>query len=344
MNRTFTICAAAMSVVGAFANSAGAQDFYSGKQVRIIVGSAAGGGYDQYARMMQRHMAKHIPGTPSIIVVNMPGAGGLTAANHLYNIAEKDGTVFATLNRYTAVMPILGVEQAKFKTEGFQWLGTTASYSDNSYLMFVRAAMPHKTVADMRDQSKPLHIGVTGTDVPAILKEALNLNFRIIGGYKSHEEMAAAFERGEIDAMTDGYISMKAAKPDWIDKKFIRPMIQFGRVDRLPEMADTPTARELAQTPEDRALIEFAEAPLLMARPFATPPGVPADRVAMLRTAFMKAVTDPDYLVESRMQKMEHTPTDGATVQQVVNDLLKAPPAVVARYLKALGGKAPSGG
>ena len=344
MKRTIAVCAAAVSVMSAFLDSAGAQDFYSGKQVRIIVSSSAGGGYDQYARMMQRHMAKHIPGIPSIIVVNMPGAGGLTAANHLYNIAEKDGTVFATLNRYTAVMPILGVEQAKFKTEGFQWLGTTASYSDNSYLMFVRSAMPHKNVADMRDQSKPLHIGVTGTDVPAILKEALNLNFKIIGGYKSHEEMAAAFERGEIDGMTDGYISMKAAKPDWIDKNFIRPMIQFGRVDRLPEMADTPTARELAQTPEDRALIEFAEAPLLMARPFAAPPGVPADRVAMLRAAFMKAVNDPDYLVESRMQKLEHTPTDGATVQQVVNDLLKAPPAVVARYLKALGGKAPSGG
>ena len=344
MKRTFAVCAAVLSVIGALTDSASAQDFYSGKQVRIIVSSAAGGGYDQYARMMQRHMAKHIPGVPSFIVVNMPGAGGLTAANHLYNIAEKDGTVFATLNRYTAVMPILGVEQAKFKTEGFQWLGTTASYSDNSYLMFVRAAMPHKNVADMRDQSKPLHIGVTGTDVPAILKEALNLNFKIIGGYKSHEEMAAAFERGEIDGMTDGYISMKAAKPDWIDKNFIRPMIQFGRVDRLPEMAGTPTARELAQTPEDRALIEFAEAPLLMARPFAAPPGVPADRVAMLRAAFMKAVNDPDYLVESRLQKLEHTPTDGATVQQVVNDLLKAPPAVVARYLKALGGKAPSGG
>lgn len=335
---------AALLVGAMVAGTAAAQDFYSGKQVRIIVSSSAGGGYDQYARMMQRHMPRHIPGSPSIIVVNMPGAGGLTAANHLYNIAERDGTVFATLNRYTAVMPILGVEQAKFKTEGFSWIGTTASYSDNSYLMFVRAALPHKTVQDMRNPDMPLHIGVTGTDVPAILKEALGLNFRIIGGYKSHEEMAAAFERGEIDGMTDGYISMKATKPDWIDKKFIRPMIQFGRVDRLPEMADAPTARELARTAEDRALIEFAEAPLLMARPFAAPPGVPADRVAMLRTAFMKAVEDPEYLVESRAQKLEHTPKDGAAVQAVVDDLLKAPPAVIARYLKALGGKAPSGG
>ena len=343
MSRLGAACAAVLLLGPICVGTAAAQDFYSGKQLRIIVSSTAGGGYDQYARMMQRHMMKYIPGAPSAIVVNMPGAGGLTAANHLYNIAEKDGTVIATLNRYTAVMPILGVEQAKYKTEGFQWLGTTASYSDNSYLMFVRAAMPHKTVEDMRNPDMPLHVGVTGTDVPAILKEALGLNFKIIGGYKSHEEMAAAFERGELDALTDGYISMKATKPDWIDKKFIRPMIQFGRVDRLPEMADTPTARELARTPEDRALIEFAEAPLLMARPFVAPPGVPADRVAMLRTAFMKAVNDPDYLVESRLQKLEHTPMDGAAVQAVVADLIKAPPAVVARYLKALGGKPPSG-
>lgn len=337
-------CAAALAVGVIVAGTAGAQEFYSGKQLRIVVGSAAGGGYDQYARMMQRHMTKHIPGAPSAIVVNMPGAGGLTAANHVYNIAERDGTVFATLNRYVAVMPILGVDQAKFKTDGFHWLGTTASYSDNSYLMFVRAALPHKTVEDMRNPAMPLHIGVTGTDVPAILKEALGLNFRIIGGYKSHDEMAAAFERGELDAMTDGYISMKAAKPDWIDKKFIRPMIQFGRVDRLPEMADTPTARELARTQEERELIEFAEAPLLMARPFAAPPGVPKDRVEMLRAAFMKTMTDKDYLHESQVQKLEYTPKDGAAVQKVVEDLAHVSPAVVARYLKALGGKAPSGG
>jgi tripartite-type tricarboxylate transporter receptor subunit TctC len=343
MRRAFAACAAALTFGAVVAGTAAAQEFYSGKQIRIVVGSAAGGGYDQYARMLQRHMPKHIPGNPSVIVVNMPGAGGLTAANHLYNIAEKDGTVFATLNRYTAVMPILGVEQAKFTTDGFQWLGTTASYSDNSYLMFVRSAMPHKTVEDMRNPDLPLHIGITGTDVPAILKEALGLNFKIIGGYKSHEEMAAAFERGELDALTDGYISMKATKPEWIDKKFIRPMIQFGRVDRLPEMADTPTARELARTPEDRELIEFAEAPLLMARPFATPPGVPADRVEILRAAFMKTMTDPDYLTESQAQKLEYTPKDGAAVQKVVQDLAKVSPAVVARYLKALGGKAPAG-
>lgn len=343
MRRGFLAGAAVLSFVAAAAATAMAQDFYSGKQLRIVVGSAAGGGYDQYARMMQRHMPRHIPGNPSIIVVNMPGAGGLTAANHVYNIAEKDGTVFTTLNRYNAVMPIIGVEQAKFKTEGFQWLGTTASYSDNSYFMFVRSDKPFKTVEDMRDPNRQVHIGVTGTDVPAILKEALGLNFHIIGGYKSHEEMSTAFERGEIDGMTDGYISLKATKPDWFEQQFIRPMIQFGRVTRLPEMPDAPTARELARSAEDRELIEFAEAPLLMARPFAAPPGVPADRVAILRAAFMKTMTDPEYMRESDAQKLEYSPTDGAAVQAVVAHLATVSPNVVKRYLKALGGKAPGG-
>jgi tripartite-type tricarboxylate transporter receptor subunit TctC len=344
MRRGITACAAVLAFVAVMIGAATAQEFYSGKQIKIIVSSASGGGYDQYARMLSRHMPKHIPGNPVMIVVNMPGAGGLTAANHLFNIAEKDGTVIGTLNRYTAVMPLLGVEQARFKTEEFNWLGTTASYSDNSYFMFVRADLPHKNIADLRNPDMALNIGVTGTDVPAILKEALGLNFKIVTGYKSHDELMMAVERGELDGNTDGYISLKATRPDWFERRFIRPMIQFGRVDRLPDLADVPTARELARTAEDRALIEFAEAPLLMARPFAAPPGVPKERVEILRSAFMKTMTDPDYLADVKTQKTEHSPTDGAAVQALVRELAKAPPAVIKRYLNALGGKPPSGG
>jgi tripartite-type tricarboxylate transporter receptor subunit TctC len=345
MRRGITACAAVLSLGALMTGTATAQEFYSGKTVKIIVASTSGGGYDQYARMLAKHMPKYIPGNPLMIVVNMPGAGGLTAANHLYNVAEKDGTVIGTLNRYSAVMPVLGVEQARFKTEEFQWLGTTASYSDNSYFMFVRADLPHKTIADLRDPKKEVVMGVTGTDVPAILKEALGLNFKIVTGYKSHDELMLAMQRGEIDGNTDGYISLKATRPDWFtEPKFIRPMIQFGRVDRLPELGDVPTARELAQTADDRKLIEFAEAPLLMARPFAAPPGVPKDRVEILRNAFWKTMSDPGYLEDVRIQKAEHSPSDGKTVQEVAVALTKAPPAVVNRYLKALGGKPPSGG
>ena len=336
------VCATAALCGASFA--ATAQDFYQDKQVRIIVGSVAGGGYDHYARMLQRHMPKHIPGNPSILVQNLPGAGGLATANNVYNIAPKDGTVFAMLNRYNAVMPILGVTQAMFKAETFQWLGTTASYSDNSYLLVLRGSLPYRTIEDLRKPGVLLHVGNSGSDVPAILKEALGLNLKIISGYKGHEEIWAAFERGEIDVRGDSYISIMATKSAWIDKQYIRPIIQFGRLDRLPELADVPTARELARTSEDRELIEFAEAPLLIARPFAAAPGVPENLVEILRSAFMKTVSDPDYVAEVHLRKMEHTPQDGAAVQAVVAKMVKASPSVVSRYLKALDGNLPSGG
>ena len=319
-----------------------AQEFYAGKQIRIVVGSAAGGGYDQYARMLQRYMAKHIPGDPSIIVVNMPGAGGLTGADYIFNIADKDGTVFGAFNRYSAVMPMLGVEQARFKSEQFNWIGTTASYSDNSYVLFVRSDSPHKSAADLRNAKEPVNIGVTGSDVPAILKEALGLNLKIVSGYKASEEVALAFTRKELDAHADGYVSFKATRGEWLEKKQVRIMVQFGRVDRLPELKDVPTARELAPTPDDRALIEFAEAPLRMARPFAAPPNVPAERVRILRAAFIKTMADPAYLKEIKTQNAEHSPLDGEGVQKVVQELLSVSPAVTKRYLKALGGKPPS--
>jgi tripartite-type tricarboxylate transporter receptor subunit TctC len=344
MRRGITALVAVLSFGVTMAGAARAQDFYSGKQIKIIVSSASGGGYDQYARMLARHMPKHLPGNPSMIVLNMPGASGVIAANHLFNIAEKDGTVIGTLNRFSAVMPILGVEQARYKTEEFNWLGTTTNYADNSYLVYVRSELPHKTIDDLRNPNMAVNFGVSTPDVPAVLKEALGLNFKIITGYKSQTDVLIALERGELDANVDGYISMKATHPEWLEKKFVRPMIQFGRVDRLPEFADVPTARELAKTPEDRELIEFAEAPMLMARPFAAPPGVPKERVELLRAAFMKTMADPDYLAEIKATKAEHAPTDGATVQAVVSDLAKASPGVIKRYLNALGGKPPSGG
>lgn len=288
-------------------------------------------------------MPKYIAGNPTIVVLNMPGAGGLIAANHVANIAEKDGTVFGTFNRYSAVMPLLGSDQAKFKAEDFHWLGTTASYSDNSYLLVIRAALPHRTIADLRNPDMAIHVGNTGTDVPAILKEALGLNIRLVSGYKGSDEMEIAFERGEVDGHTSGYNSILSRHAAWIEKGFIRPMIQFGRIDRLAALKDVPTARELAATPSDRALIEFAELPLLMARPFAAPPGVPAERVAVLRAAFMKTMDDVDYLEDGKKQKLELTPKSGAEVQAIVASLAQVEPAVVQRYLKALGGKLPSG-
>ena len=342
MHRLLAVAAVVLTTA-AITVPAMAQEFYRGKQMKLIVGSAAGGGYDLYARMMQRYMPKYIPGNPSIVVMNMPGAGGLIAANNIANLAEKDGLVFGAFNRYSSVMPLLGDEQAKFKTEEFQWIGTTASYSDNAYLLVIRGALPHMTVADMRNPAMTLNIGSSGTDVPAILKEALGLNFKLISGYKGGNDLELAFERGEVDGHTSGYTSIVSRHGDWLGQGQIRPMIQFGRVERMAILKDVPTARELAETLADRALIEFAEVPLLMARPFAAPPGVPLERAKILREAFLKVVADRDYLEEGEKQKLELTPKSGEEVQAIVASLATVEPAVVQRYLKALGGKLPSG-
>ena len=335
--------AAVIFASAGLAGNASAQEFYKGKQIRLIVGSASGGGYDGVARLLQRFMPQYIDGNPTIVVVNMPGAGGLVAANHFANIAEKDGTVLGVLNRFAAIMPVLGSEQAKFKTEDLQWIGTTASYSDNAYLLVIRSALPHKTIEDMRNAATPLNIGITGTDVPAILKEALGLNFKLITGYKGSEEMELAFERGEIDGHSTAYSSILQRHPSWFGSGFIRPMIQFARTERLAALKDVPTARELAQTQDDRELIEFAELPMLMARPLAAPPGVPKDRVEMLRVAFNKTMADPQHKAESARLNLELAPKSGEEVEAIIASLSKVEPAVLQRYMKALGGKLPSG-
>jgi tripartite-type tricarboxylate transporter receptor subunit TctC len=321
---------------------ASAQDFYKGKSVKLIVGAAAGGGYDSHSRLVSRHMTRHIPGSSGIVVMNMPAAGGLVATNHVYAIADKDGSAIGLFNRYTILAGILGNEQARFKVEEFNWLGTPASYSDNAYLFVIRAALPQKTIEDLRNADPPLSVGNVGSAPVRVLKEALGLNLKIIEGYKGSTELDLAFERGEVDGHTVGWANMLSRQPEWIEKGFIRPMIQFGRIDRLPALKDVPTAREVARTPEDRALIEFTEAPLLMAFPFAAPPGVPVDRVAILRQAFRDTMNDPAYQEDVHKQKLELTPKFGEEVQDIIASMARAPTSVTERYVAIVGSR--SGG
>jgi tripartite-type tricarboxylate transporter receptor subunit TctC len=321
-----------------------ADDFYKGKTIRLVVGAGTGAGYDAYARLMARHMPKYIPGQPTIVVQNMPGAEGMIAGNFVFNMAERDGSVFGAFNNYMVVRPLLGNTAAKYKPDEFNWLGTTASNTDNSYLLVIRSALPHRTVEDMRNPKLPLFIATVSSDVPQVLKEALGLSYRIMTGYKSKHDVEIAINRGEVDGDTLSWTSLLSRNTEWVRTSFVRPMIQFGRVDRLPALKDVPTARELARTPHDRALVEFAELPQLMARPYAAPPGVPAERVAILRKAFIQANRDPAYIAEARKQQLELTPQGGEEVQQLVAELAKFSPELVKRYKDAVAIRGPSGG
>ena len=316
---------------GFLASSAAAQeDFYKGKTVRMVVGASPTGGYNLNARTVARHMSKHIPGNPNIIVVNMPAGSGIAATNHVYNIADKDGTVFGLFNRYTILQSILGTEQAKYKSEQFNWLGTTASYSDNAYLFVIRDSLKVTDVDSMRKANPQLNVGNIGAAPIEVINEALNLNLKIIHGYTG-DNLDIAFENGEVDGHTIGYQNLLSRKAYWLEKKIARPLIQFGRVDRHPDLPNVSTARELAKTPEQMAMIEFVEAPLMIGYPFALPPGVPADRVAIMRKAFDDTMKDPEFQEAINRQSLDLDPIDSPELEEIVRGIYKIPAAAVQR-------------
>lgn len=312
------------------------QDFYKGKTLKLVVGASVTGGYNAHGRTVSRHIGKHIPGNPNIIVQNMPAGAGMAATNHVYNVAEKDGTELGLFNRYTLLAPLLGTGQAKFKPEDFNWLGTTAGYTNNAYLFVIRASLPYKTADELRKASPPLNVGNVGSAPIKIMQEALGLPLKVIGGYRG-DALDIAFERGEVDGNTIGYLTMMATKPHWVEKNIARPMIQLGRSERLPELKDVPTAQELARTEDDKALLRFVEAPLQIGYPFALPPQVPADRVAIMRKAFKAAMDDPDLKGEMTKSSLELSPRTGEEIQALVVGLTKASPEVVRRYKAATG-------
>jgi hypothetical protein len=318
--------------------SAQSSDFYKDKTIRIVVSFAPGGGYDMIARLLAKHMPKHIPGNPNILVVNVPGAAGIIAANQVFNLAPKDGTTMGMFNRFVVVAPLLGKDEVKFKAEEFNWVGTYASYRDNAYVLWIRRAVPHQNILDLRNPQMPMiNLGTGGEDVTPILKDGLGLtNVNIIRGYTGSSDLDLAFERGEVDGQTSGLDNVKAVKSHWITS-YSRPFVQFGRgMVRLdvPELKGIPTALELAVTAEDKALVELGEVALTVARPFALPPGVPADRVAILRKAFDDTLADPELIKENTF---ELSPKGGLEVQRIVSDLTKVPKASIERYKAAIG-------
>jgi tripartite-type tricarboxylate transporter receptor subunit TctC len=322
--------------------SAEAQErFYKGKQIRLIVGYGSGGGYDSYARLISKHMGRHIPGNPTIVPQNMPGAGSNLAANHIFNVAPKDGTVFGTFAR---ALPLAGIldpanTQIKFKPDQFTWIGSSSSYKNDAYILLVRAELPIKTVEDIRGPNASRMImtatnaGATSYDVPVQLLEVLGLKFRIIHGYPDGAAMSLAIERKEADGRMIGLSSIQATQQDWHGSKgLMRPLLQFGRRTRHELIKDVPMARELAESPEDLALIEMLEMPFFLARPYAAPPDVPKDRAAILMKAFMATHKDKDYLKDAKKQKIDVSPIDGDEIQAMLTRMVDIPPDVITRY------------
>jgi tripartite-type tricarboxylate transporter receptor subunit TctC len=318
-------------------------DFYKGKQINLVVGYSPGGSYDVYARIVGRHIGKHIPGRPSVVVQNMPGAGSLRSVNWLYNVAPKDGTAIAHFARNMPLLGMLGSNpNVQFDARKFIWLGSSSSFANDAYVLIVRTDAPVKTIEEAcRAGGEPLVLGgtaegATGNDVPIILRDTIGLNVKQVVGYPDSGAIYLAMERGEIHGRTTDLSSIRTIKPEWLKPNSgFHILVQFARATRHPDFPGVPTARELARNETTRTLIELTELPYQLSRPFAAPPGVPANRAKALQAAFIATHKDRDFLEEAANFNIDISPVTGANIQRALETIENAPPQLL-DYLKKL--------
>src|SRR5712671_4237024 len=318
-------------------------DFYRGKQINLIVGYGPGGGYDVYARLVGRHLGRYIPGQPTVVVQNMPGAGSLRAVNYLYNVAARDGTTLAHFARNMPLIGLLGSNaNAQFDPRRFVWLGSSSRFANDAYILIVRTDAPVKTIEEARRPGGGHLVlggtaeGATGNDVPIILRDTIGLNVKRVVGYPDSGALFLAMERGEVHGRTTDLSSVKTIKPDWLKPNSgFHVLVQFARATRHPDFPDAPTARELARNEAARALIELAEIPYTLSRPFAAPPGLPPDRAKALEGAFLAVHRDAQYLEEAGRLKIDVSPIGGDEVRHAIARIAGAPPELL-DYMKRL--------
>jgi tripartite-type tricarboxylate transporter receptor subunit TctC len=307
-----------------------AAEFYKdAKTITLIVSAGVGGGYSAYARTFARHMGDHMPGNPSIVVQNMPGGGGLRATNYLYNVAPKDGSVLGLVHSSVPLAPLYEIKAAKFDASKFNWIG---SMNQASGICVFWHSAPIKTWHDLL--TKPSIVGGTGAGsqmetLPAMLNAIFGTRIKIISGYKGGNEVYLAMERGEVQGRCGGLkSSIRSTRPDWFPNHKVVVPIQIAE-RRDPDFPDAPTVMELAKNDRDRAILKLALAPDHMDRPVLAPPGVPADRVSLLRKAFMATMKDPKFEAEAAKQHLETDYCDGATVAKLLDEAYATPRDIV---------------
>jgi tripartite-type tricarboxylate transporter receptor subunit TctC len=250
-------------------------------------------------------MGRHIAGEPGFIVKYQPGVGGMVMANAIYNTAPRDGLTIGLMARANPLERVLENPAAKFENENFTWLGTASSFADDAYCLVIGADSAVKSIADAQRPGPPLVFGGvaaggTDTDLLLVARSVLELNLQLIRGYGGVPDINLAIRRGEVDGQAVGLSALRNSMADWLNAGKLRFLVQFGHQTRWQGLPEVPTAHELARTPEQRALIELAELPLKMARPFIAPPDLPAARAAILKEAFMATQRDPAYLAEGK--------------------------------------------
>ena len=328
------LCVAAV-ILGAWPASADpVEDFYRGKRINLIVGSSSGDGTDLYGRLIATHMSRHLPGNPQIVVSNMPGANGLVAANHLYNIASKDGLTISTFSRYAVFEPLWKNAAARFEPERFNWIGNVNI--DVSVCITWHAAGV-KSLADF--MTRDLKMGATNESHVNILNNVFGAKLRAIKGYPGGNEVNLAVERGEVDGRCNiAWSAVMATRPEWVRDKKVDVLIQFSN-KKLPELAHVPLVTDLAKTKEQKQILDLILLSQLLARVIVAPPDVPAERVVALRKAFDETMKDPEFMAAATQLGAPVDPVSGTEIQELVAEMMRTPSDVVKTFYTAVGGK-----
>src|SRR5262245_13693337 len=303
---------------------------FAGKTVHLIIGFGPGGGYDLWGRTVARHIGRHLPGKPNVVPQNMPGAGSFVATSHVYNVAPKDGTVLAIVARDAPLGPLSGASGARFDATKLSWIGTPTKET-NVCIAFQTAKV--KTAQDLFTQE--LIVGDTGPGTgtrayPKALNELIGTRFKVVGGFPSSAEVFLAMERGEVDGICESLDSIRNRRPDWIPNKTVTVLLQGGSAAD-PELKDVPLVLDLARTDEQKQAIEYLYAGQGIGRPFVAPPGLPPERLKMLREAFDATMKDPEFIAEAQRNRLQLEPEDGEHLAALVTRIYATPKAIVDR-------------
>lgn len=309
-------------------------DFYRGRQVVIQVGFGAGGGYDTTARIVARHMGRHVPGNPTVVVQNVPGAGSMKVANYVFNAAPKDGTVLGVFSSSVAVQPLFGNRKAKFVTSEFEWIGSM--HSDiQACGVWKGAGAGIRTLPDLLASNKTVIFGATSpasptSQYPLFLKNALGAKIKVINGYKGTKGINLAMQRGEVNATCGMYeSSVKGAFLRHVQSGDLKLFMQVGIDRRVPFFGDATHIYSMLESEEHRKVAELIFRPAELTRPLAAPPGTPKDRVAALRKALLDTMTDPALIADGKKIKVDFKPISGEKVAEMISGFYAATPELL---------------
>jgi tripartite-type tricarboxylate transporter receptor subunit TctC len=325
------------ALVASAAPAAAQADFYKGKTVEVIISTGAGGGLDANGRIVARHLGNHIPGNPTVVAKNMPGAGHIRAANYVFNQAPKDGTTIGTFIPIFVMAQVLERSKSiQFNPANFQWLVSTSSSNSTVYVW-------HTTGVKSLEDAMQRQVLMGGTGVgsynviyPTVLNSVVGTRFRLVMGYASTTEIAIAMERGEVQGRAgNNFNSLTSEHADWLKAGKINLLAQVG-LERDREFPDVPLVTEFAKTDEARQILQFFSTDIVIGRPFVTSPGVPAERVALLRQAFDRLLKDPAFLDDSKKAGIDISPVAGTAIQKIVTEFMNTPANIVVKAKAAM--------